>query len=167
MSTKNINKFKELKLNNKEEKLNNFIEFYKNTEYLKKFVSNHNKNKKKHISISPENRTSYFINKNKDLRKINLTQEKKLILSHYSELDHLEQKFTELFIQDTKKKTEKEIRATLSQKKIDYENRIKLVLAKAEKEVITYNDKYKTLEKKNLELKNKIKMLNMQKVGKI
>ena len=167
MSTKNLNKFKELKLNNKEEELNNFIDFYKNTEYLKKYVSNHNKNKnkKKHISISPENRTSYLINKNNDLRKINLTQEKKLILSHYSELDHLEQKFTELFIQEAKKKTEKEIRATLPQKKIDYENRIKLVLAKAEKEVITYNDKYKTLEKKNLELKNKIKMLNMQKVG--
>ena len=165
MSTKNIKKFKELKLSNRKEELSNFISINKNTEYLKKFFSIHDKNKKKHISISPENRTSYFINKNKDLRKINLTQEKKLILFHYSELDHLEQKFTDLFIQDTKKKTEKEIRATLPQKKIDYENRINLVLAKAEKEVITYNDKYKTLEKKNLELKNKIKMLNMQKSG--
>jgi len=162
MSTKNIKKFKELKLNNKEEELNNFISIY-NTEYLKKFIGNHNKNK--HSSISPENRTSYFNSKNKDLRKVNLTQEKKLILSHYSELDHLEQKFIELFIEDTKKKTEKEIRATIPQKKIDYENRIKLVLAKAEKEVITYNEKYKTLEKKNLELKNKIKMLIMQKKG--
>ena len=162
MSTKNIKKFKELKLNNKEEELNNFISIY-NTEYLKKFIGNHNKNK--HSSISPENRTSCFIGKNKDLRKVNLTQEKKLILSHYSELDHLEQKFIELFIEDTKKKNEKEIRATIPQKKIDYENRIKLVLAKAEKEVITYNEKYKTLEKKNLELKNKIKMLIMQKKG--
>ena len=160
MKSLNLKQIKEeLNQINVDKNINNFTINHKHSEYLKKF------NQRKEFN---NNRTSpektEINNKNIRKRKINIEQDKKLISSHLSELEYLEKNFMEQFLNETKNEPEEKIRAIIPKKKQDYENRVKLVLEKAENEILNYYDYYFNMEKKNLELKNKVEIINMEKL---
>ena len=88
--------------------------------------------------------------------------EKQFIFSLLSELNTLEELFISNFVKEMKRKTENEIRKFFPMKKKEYEDRIKLILLKAEKELINNREILDNLKQKNLNLKNNLIMLKNQ-----
>ena len=84
---------------------------------------------------------------------------KQFIFSLYNELNTLEELFISNFIKETKEKIEIEIREIFPQKKKEYEDRIQLLLEKANKELNINIDMIDNLKQKNSELKHQLKIL--------
>ena len=155
MNSKNIS---ELNLINLKENINNIKLHYNLFNSPKNKKHSH---KSKHFKSSPEK--DNILRKLNNTYNINAKQEKKIFFSLIKELEELELSFIKQFEQDTKYKIEDEIKMIIPQKKIEYENRLKLILTKAEKELMIYKDKYKMVKKRNIELKQSLNMINKQK----
>ena len=149
MKEKSLDKLKEdLKQINVKDNINHFINNYRHN-----IEKSNYKNKYNFInSISP-----------KSSKDINVNKEKQLFFKFCSELEELENFFVKQFMQETKDKSDKKIKMIIPQKNLDYENRIKLLLTKAKNEVIYYHNQLKNAEKRNIELKNNLIMINKQK----
>ena len=85
--------------------------------------------------------------------------QKQFMFSLFSELNSLKELFLSNFIKEMKRKTENEVREIFPKKKKEYEARVKLLLEKAEKELINNKEIITNLKHKNSQLKNQIKML--------
>ena len=97
------------------------------------------------------------------IEKLNINKTKKFFPSLISELNLLENIFKKKFLEEIKDKKEDELKLIIPKKKIEYENNVKLVLAKAEKELSLYIDHLKNIQKNNSVLKNDKNMLVLQK----
>ena len=101
-------------------------------------------------------------NPSEKFRLFKSNPQKQFIFSLLSELNTLEELFISNFIKEMKNKTENEIRKFFPMKKKEYEDRIKLILLKAEKELINNQEILDNLKQKNLKLKNKFIMIKNQ-----
>ena len=143
-------------------------------ENLENFISNNIPNYNKNKTFK-KTRNSIYIKsspiKNKDRNSTDFitsiinkkTEENKFIISLARELNQLEESFKKQFFKEIKDKKEDEIKAIIPQKKLDYENRVKLIINKCEKELMYYKDQQKKIEKTNLDLKRNIEMMKKQK----
>ena len=129
------------------EDANNIINNNKNLKNIKKSKQQYKYNS---LNLSP-----------KSFKNIN--KENKLYFTFSSELEQLENFFVKQFMLETKGKSDKEINNIIPKKKLDYENRIKLLLTKAKNEIVAHLGQYKSAEKRNIELKNNLIMITKQK----
>ena len=114
-------------------------------------------NSKKKLFLKKEN------NNNNNIEKLNNNPMKKYFSSLILELKELENVFQKKCLDELKDKNEDELKIIIPEKKLEFENRVKLILDKAEKELNFNTEQYKNIQKKNSELKNNIKMMNLQK----